>query len=185
MIDDSGEDLQQQGDALLAAAGLPLGQGPLVFVNGEKYNLQQYGTLDRIVTTSQDQQLHTIQRDTYYGRLRDGDNVLDHFMSLPGVVKRLPLAALADARRFVSLHSKEEHALPLGEWKERGWGWRRLISFPLATTPNSDLAAALHQHLLYMAKPGTEFDVKVRELSLTRSSQEIVSCTHPSPFPSR
>lgn len=30
-----------------------------------------------------------------------------------------------------------------------------------AETQNAELPAALHQHLLYLSKPGTEFDVKV------------------------
>lgn len=105
---------QQQSDKFAAACGLSVADSPSIFVNGERYEYKQYGSVDRIVSTAHDQQMHIFQRDTYYGRLRDSDNALDHLMTLSGVVKRLPAAVVREPRRYVSLHTAASHTLPLG-----------------------------------------------------------------------
>lgn len=102
----------------MASVGLSRGDGlsrPRIFVNGEEFDLGRLGAVDKIVAAANEQQLSSLQRDTYYGRLRESDNVLDYLMRRANVEKRVPHQAFAEPSRFVSLHSKEAYALPLGE----------------------------------------------------------------------
>lgn len=138
------EELQKQADRHAQAVGLGGTQSARVFVNGKEFDLNVYKKLERLAVAASDQMIMPLQRDAYYGQLSEHDNILNHLMSKDGVVKRLPMAALTEPQRFVSLYTTASFALPL------------------ADAPQKELTAALNAHLTYLGKPGTEFEVKVR-----------------------
>lgn len=138
--------LQEQADAFAREAGLGGTHSARIFVNGKEFDLGVYKKLERLAVAASDQMIMVLQRDAYYGKLRERDNILNHLMSKEGVVKRLPSAAFMAPRHFVSLYTAGSFALPLTD------------------TPQNLLTSALNEHLVYVAKPGTEFEVKVSRI---------------------
>lgn len=106
---------RKKADSFVASTGLYHGSDvPRIFVNGHEFDFQRYVTVEKIVAAANEQFLTILQRDTYYGRIQDGQNVLDHLMEYyPDVVKRLPSPSFIEPRRFVSLHNRVHYELPL------------------------------------------------------------------------
>jgi hypothetical protein len=152
--------LQEQADAFAREAGLGGTHSARVFVNGKEFDLGVYKKLERLAVAASDQMIMVLQRDAYYGKLRERDNILDHLMSKEGVVKRLPSPAFMAPRHFVSFYTAGSFVLPL------------------ADTPQNQLTSALNEHLVHVAKPGTEFEVKVSRIN----SGRVVGASLKGPF---
>lgn len=116
---DGAVSLQTQSDRFAAACGLGGTQAPRVFVNGLEFDLSAHKKLLRLAIAAHDQLIMTLQRAAYYGEVTDADNILDYLMSKDGVVTRLPHASIVEPHRFVSIHSRVAHPMPLGT----NWWW--------------------------------------------------------------
>ena len=60
-----------------------------LFINGAHLRLSDFKSIDRAIAAGMNSGLPTLQRATYYGELRDGDDVLDFVLNQPGTVTRL------------------------------------------------------------------------------------------------